>query len=94
MTEKGGVEFATFSANGKQGPAALTNNKQENVNHIQADNVIHRRGVCIKCKKNKNICFLKEGHLKNIKTCRDPYFGLDLSKHVNKYPIHLVTQSL
>ncbi len=29
--KKGGVEFATFPANGKEGPPALNNNKQENV---------------------------------------------------------------
>ncbi len=29
-----------FPANDKQGPAALTNNKHENVDHIQADKVI------------------------------------------------------
>jgi hypothetical protein len=28
------------SANGKQEPAALTNNKQENINQIQANSVI------------------------------------------------------
>ncbi len=28
------------SANGKQGPSALTNNKQENIDQIQANNVI------------------------------------------------------
>ncbi len=31
-----------FLANGKQGPAARTNNKQGNVDQIQADNVIKR----------------------------------------------------
>jgi hypothetical protein len=31
MTKKGGVEFATFPANGTQGPAALSNHKPENV---------------------------------------------------------------
>ena len=38
----GGVEFAAFPANGKQGPAALTNNKQENV--AVNVNVIKRSG--------------------------------------------------
>jgi hypothetical protein len=28
------------------------------------------------------------------KTCRDSYVSLDLSMHVNKNPIHLMTQSL
>jgi hypothetical protein len=47
MIKKVGVEFATFLANGKQGLAALTNNKQENLDQIQADNVTKRSGVCI-----------------------------------------------
>jgi hypothetical protein len=29
MIKKGGVEFATFTANGSQGPAALSNHKPE-----------------------------------------------------------------
>jgi hypothetical protein len=33
-----------FSANGKQGPAALINNKQENVNKTQDDFVIKWSG--------------------------------------------------
>ncbi len=37
MIKKGGIEFATFSANGKQGPAVLTNNKQENVDQIERE---------------------------------------------------------
>jgi hypothetical protein len=45
MTEKVNVEFPTFSANGKHGPAALTNNKQENVDQIRKDNVIKRSRV-------------------------------------------------
>ncbi len=40
--QKGGMEFATFTANWKREPAALTNNKQENVDQIQTDNVIKR----------------------------------------------------
>jgi hypothetical protein len=30
MIKKGGAEFATFPANGKQGPASMTNNKKVN----------------------------------------------------------------
>ncbi len=39
-----------FPSNGKKGPAALTNDKQENVDQIQA---VKRRGVCINRKKYK-----------------------------------------
>jgi hypothetical protein len=39
MTKKCGVEFVILSANGKQEPPALTNNKQEHaLQQIQADN--------------------------------------------------------
>jgi hypothetical protein len=67
--------------------AALTNNEQENLNQIQADNVTKRSGVCINRKKYTNICFPKQGHLKIFKRpFRDPYLGLDLSLHVNNTP--------
>jgi hypothetical protein len=36
--------------------------------------------------------FFLQGHLKNLKTCRGPYLGLDL--YVPKSQIYLVTQSL
>jgi hypothetical protein len=42
MIKKGGVECKYVLANRKQGPTALTNNKQEYVDQIQADNVIKR----------------------------------------------------
>ncbi len=51
MIQKGGVECKYFAANWKQGPAALTNNKQENVDQIQADNGIKRSWVRINWKK-------------------------------------------
>jgi hypothetical protein len=82
----GGVEFAAFPANGKQGPAALTNNKQENV--AVNVNVIKRSG-----KKYKEFS-PKPRQMKNLKTCRKPYLGLDLSMHVNRALIRLMTQSL
>jgi hypothetical protein len=47
----GGVEFAAFPANGKQGPTALSNNKQENVDQTHTDNMIKRSGVRINRKK-------------------------------------------
>jgi hypothetical protein len=45
----------------------------------------------------RNLFILKENlrsPLKNFKTSRESYLGLDLSTHVNKSPIYLVTQSL
>jgi hypothetical protein len=86
MIKNGGVEFAAFPANGKQGPAALTNNKQEYV--AGNVNVIKRSG-----KKYKKF-HPKPGQMKSLKTCRNPYLGLDLSMHVNITLIRLVTQSL
>jgi hypothetical protein len=51
-----------FSANGKQGPAAMTNNKQEKVDQMQADNVISWSGIRI---NDNNIFVLqKQGHPK------------------------------
>ncbi len=38
-------------ANGKQGPAALTNNKQKNYDQIHADNKVQRSGIRITRKK-------------------------------------------
>jgi len=55
MIKKGKVKFATFLANGKQGPAALTNNVQENVDLFLADNMIQRGRVRIDRKKYKSI---------------------------------------
>jgi hypothetical protein len=45
MFKKGGVEFATFSS--KEKGLALINSKHENVDQIQADNMIKRSGVRI-----------------------------------------------
>jgi len=68
-----------FPANGKQELAALTYNKQENVDQMQADNVIKHSGARINHEKYcKNICLPKQGHQKNLKTYRNPYLGLDL----------------
>jgi hypothetical protein len=72
-----------FPANGKQGPAAMTNNKQDKVNHqIQADTVIKHNGVRINWKK---YFFQGRGTLKIEKTCGDPYLniGLDQPMHFN-----------
>jgi hypothetical protein len=41
-----------------------------------------------------NYLFSKAGASKNFRTCCNPYLVLDLSIHVNKTSIHLVTQSL
>ncbi len=51
------------------------------------DNMIKLSGFRIIRNTNK-------GASENLKTCRDHYLGLDLSMHVNKTPIHLMTQSL
>jgi hypothetical protein len=55
-----------FPTNGKQGPVALTNNKQENVDQIQADNVIKCSGVRINHKKYINIFFKRSEKFKNL----------------------------
>ncbi len=47
MIKEGGVEYETFPANGMQGPAPLTNIKQENVEQRHAGNMIKRSGVRI-----------------------------------------------
>ncbi len=57
MIKKSGVEFATFSANGKQGSAALTNNKQENVDQIETER---------KKERNRKIFFPKAGAAEKI----------------------------
>jgi hypothetical protein len=84
--QKSWRKICNFLSNGKQGPDALTNNKRENVDQIQADKVTKRNGVRINWKKYKNICFPKHEYLKNFKTCYDPYSSLDLSMHVNNTP--------
>jgi hypothetical protein len=40
MAKYAGVEFKIHPANGKQGHAALTNEKHDNFDQIQADNII------------------------------------------------------
>ncbi len=45
------VELEIPPANGKQGPAALTNDKQENSDQIHADNKAQRSVIRINCKK-------------------------------------------
>ncbi len=63
-----------MGANWKQVPAALTNRKQENVDQIQANNVIKRSGVLVKRNKYINNFCLKQGHLKKFKTLLLPLF--------------------
>jgi hypothetical protein len=79
---------------GKQGPAVLTNKKQENFDQTHAKNPA--KGSCIRINHKKYKIFFSEEveHLKNLKTLYDPYLGLDPLMHVNKNPIHLVAQSL
>jgi hypothetical protein len=55
-----------FPANEEQGPAAWTNNKQENEDQIQADNVLKWSGRIIQM-KYKTIFSPKHGHLKTFK---------------------------
>ena len=50
MIKKGGVEYATFSSQQEARAAAMTNNKQENVDP-EADNVIKWSGVRINQKE-------------------------------------------
>jgi hypothetical protein len=52
MIKKVGQNLKLYPANGKQGPAALTNYKQDNVDQIKADNIIKPSGVPINRKKN------------------------------------------
>jgi hypothetical protein len=47
------------SVNGKEGPAALTNEKQETFDKIYVDNLVKRPGVRINRKKYK--IFFSEG---------------------------------
>jgi hypothetical protein len=54
------VESQISPANKKQGPAALTNKKQDNLGQIHADNIAKRSGGCIYRKKNKNNFFSEE----------------------------------
>ncbi len=43
---------------------------------------------------DKGIQNSEGGAFEKFKTCRGSYIGLDLSMHVNKVPIHLMTESL
>ncbi len=65
--QKGGVESAAFPANGKQGPAALTNNKQDIVDQIQAYSMIKRSDVRINRKKYEEEKVSKEGTSEKFK---------------------------
>ncbi len=51
MVNFAGVEFVNSSANGKQGPAALTNKKQAYFEQRHADNIIKQSEVHIYRKK-------------------------------------------
>ncbi len=59
-------EFAN-PANEKQGAAALTNRKQENFDQFTP---------ITQCSGNINVFAFD--HLNHLKTCRDPYLGLDI----------------
>jgi hypothetical protein len=65
--QKGGVEFANFSSQWERARlAALTNNKQENVDQTQADNVIKRCGVFHEQEEILLYFCQKQCHLKNF----------------------------
>jgi hypothetical protein len=64
------------SANRKQGPAALTNNTQDN--YLQnIDNLVTVVGLALTAKNIKYFFHEKEA-FENLKTYRDPHFCLDL----------------
>ncbi len=75
-----------FPASGRQGSAALTNNKQENVDRIQANNLIKKVRICKTVYESRGLDPYqnatdpehgpKQGYVKKFKTCRDPYLGL------------------
>jgi hypothetical protein len=70
MVKKGGVAtFSLFPANRKQGPAARTNNKQENVNQIQANNVMKRSEVRKNRKEIQKYFSIAGASEKNLKPC-------------------------
>jgi hypothetical protein len=56
-----------------------TNDNQENFDQIHADNEIKRIGFALN-EENKIISFPRQGHLKTVKTCRDPYLDSWLCK--------------
>ncbi len=72
----------------------MTNKNRENYDNIHADNLVKRSGVPIYRKKNVKIKPFKEKASGKFKNLAHPYLDPDLSMHVNKHPIHLVTQSL
>ncbi len=84
MIKKGDVEFATFSANGKQGRAALQ--KKCRLNTVHVDNVIRLSGVCnyyTLTRRNRKK-FYGTGLSKIYKPAVTPYLDLDVSVHVDE----------
>ncbi len=75
----------------KQGPAALTKQKQDNFDQIHAHNVVKQNGVIVFTARKK---ILEGEYLKKFKSLPQAFLGLVLPTHVNKVLIHLVTQSL
>jgi hypothetical protein len=63
------------SANGKQGPAALTNKKHENIDQIQAKN----RDIADWGWHYPQDNFPEVGYLNNLKPAATPFSRLDLS---------------
>jgi hypothetical protein len=86
---------------GKQGPVPkeisqtlLTNKKQGKLDLVHAPNIIMSTRTSINREKY-TFCVVKSlEHLKDLKTGRVPYLGLELIMHIIKSQIHLVRRSL
>jgi hypothetical protein len=79
-----------FPANGKQGPASMTNNKRVNEDQSRDESEwgFTLTGI------NKRFFVPKAGASEKFKNRRDLYLGLDIYMHVNKTTINHVIQSL
>ncbi len=72
----------------------LTNKKQGNLGKVHAAIIVKPTQTRINREKY-TFCIIKSlEHLKNLKTARFLYLGLELTMHVLKSQIHLVRQSL
>jgi hypothetical protein len=99
-----GVKFGQFSTstNGKQGPipeemsqTLLTRRSKETwIKCTPLTFLSHAMKTRINREKY-TLCVIKSlEHQQNLKTCRIPYLGLELTMHVIKNQIHPVRQSL
>ena len=70
----------------------LTKKKQENVYYVHVANLIKPMQTV---RNRYTFCVIKSlEHLKNLKTDRLPYLGLELTMHLHNSQIYLVRQSL